>query len=163
MLSWDRLSRVIARDTKSLNGYKPQSWKYVESNIRHAKWFFCRNPYNVFRDLVWWVRHRTTHRFHVLHINSLKPGWWDTDTRLLHAAFTLLEEHVEKEKPFKVTEWNSTDESREHANEIHDLYLWWKRRKNAPSPDTIEEEDKAYKTDSANLIRLINIRGTLWT
>lgn len=164
--SHDYLSRVVARDihTKGVFG---QSWKYVERNIKHARWFFCRSPLRVFHDLLWWVKHRTTRRFHVLHIRSLKPGWCDTDHRLLHASFTLLEDYVEREKPFKIIEWNDSDESREFANEIHSLYLWWKRYKTRNERytgfESINQEDERYREETANLIRLMNIRHVLWT
>jgi hypothetical protein len=162
--TWGRLHRIIARDKATLKGNGvPQSWKYVEKNIQHIKWFFCRSPLRVLRDLSWWVRHRTTNRHHVLNL-GLKPGWWDTDTKLLHASFTLLEDYVELEKPFKTIEWNDDDSSREYANEIHSLYLWWKHHK-AMSTDSVswELENANYEEETANLIRLIKIRGTLWT
>ena len=47
------------------------------------------------RDVYWWVVHRTTKRFHVVHLRSLKPNYWDTDTRILHAVMDLIVEHVE--------------------------------------------------------------------
>jgi hypothetical protein len=145
------------------NGGPPQTWKYVERNIKHAKWFFCRNPVRVLRDLTWWVKHRTTNRHHILDL-GLNPGWWDTDTKILHAAFTLLEQHVELEKPFKITEWNEDDVSREYSNEIHSLYLWWKRRKAIDTDDiTFEQENANYQEETDNLIRLMKIRATLWT
>lgn len=158
--SFTRLSRIIDRDSRWL----PQSWKYVEKNIKHAKWFWCRSPLRVAHDLWWWIRHRTTNRYHVLRIGSLTPGWWDVDTRLLHASFTLLESYVENEKPFKHIEWNDTDESREHANEIHSLYMWWKWRKSADLDyESLEEENERYNEETENLIRLMKIRMTLWT
>lgn len=160
MLSSWNISRIIDRDGRP--GVS-QSWKYVHRNIKHAKWFFCRSPLTVFRDLLWWVKYRTTHRFHVLHIESLKPGWCDTDYRLLHASFTLLEKYVENEKPFKVIQWNHSDHSRENANEIHDLYLWWKRYKELPETFDLDVENGRYQQETDNLIRLMKIRMTLWT
>lgn len=165
----DYLSRVVARDIHIKAGLFGQSWKYVERNIKHARWFWCRSPLRVFHDLLWWVRHRTTHRFHVLKLRSLKPGWWDIDYRLLHASFTLLEDYVEREKPFKRVKWNEDDDSREYSNEIHSLYLWWKKHQVDANNrlytgfDSVNAEDERYKEETANLIRLMNIRRVLWT
>lgn len=163
--TWGRLSRILARDKDTIkNQEPPQTWKYVENNIRHWRWFWCRNPMRVLKDLWWWVKHRTIKRFHVLKLRGLTPGWWDTDTRLLFASFTLLEDYVEREKPFKIVEWNDDDTSRDYANEIHSLYLWWKRRKACHNDSiSIEEEDKRYTEETENLLRLMKIRGVLWT
>jgi hypothetical protein len=167
--SWDHFSRTLARADGEPNSFpwwkrwSVHSHKYVERNLKHVKWFWCRNPIRVSHDLIWWVRHRTVNRYHIIE-TGLKPGWWDTDTRLLHAAFTLLENFVESEKPFKRTEYNVEDVDREFANEIHSLYIWWKHRKKI---DIIYlnaiDEDRLYKEDTENLVRLMKIRATLWT
>ena len=44
----------------------------------------------------WWVRHRTTDRYHVVR-TGLEPGWHDVDTKLLHTSFTMLVDYVEEE------------------------------------------------------------------
>lgn len=164
--TWGRLERILERDIglgRSKNSM-PQTWKYVENNIKHLKWFFCRNPKYVIRDLIWWVKHRTTNRYYIIH-TDLKPGWWDADTRMLWASFSVFEDYVEKEKPFKIVEWNEDDVSREYANEVHSLYLWWKKRKVMDDSEltTLEAENDAYQKDTENLIRLIKIRAVLWT
>ena len=173
--AWNSFSRIIDRNARHIEAnpkktlfseFTSQSWKYVESNFKHWWWFWSRNPLYVFKDLTWWIRYRTTNRFHVLKMPSMKPGWCDTDGRLLHASFTLLENYVEKEKPFKIIDWTDCDTSREYANEIHDLYLWWKRRKKQIMEDhyvSLENEDILYKEETENLIRLMKIRMCLWT
>lgn len=160
--SWTTLSRVFGREQKA-GGYINQSWKYVENNIRHYKWFWCRNPLRICRDLIWWVRFRTTNRNHVVK-TDLTPGWWDSDTRLVHASFAILERFVEREKPFDRIQWNDSNESCEYANEIHDLYLWWKKYKDTDiSEETLEQETERYEKETENLIRLAKIRAVLWT
>lgn len=44
-----------------------------------------------------WIKYRTTRRFHVLKMRTLEPGYYDTDTRMLHAVFQLLVDYVEVE------------------------------------------------------------------
>lgn len=48
------------------------------------------------RDIKYWIRHRTVDKYHVVN-TGLKPGYYDTDTRMLHANFSLLVDYVEVE------------------------------------------------------------------
>lgn len=43
------------------------------------------------------VAFRTTRRYNVVHIRSLAPNYYDTDTRLLHSMMDLLTDYVEVE------------------------------------------------------------------
>ena len=70
-----------------MNSYKPTLWDLVW-HYNLGRWI--NNAY-------WWVRHRTVDRYNIVHIKSLKPGYYDTDTRLLHSMFDLLVEFVEHE------------------------------------------------------------------
>jgi len=64
-----------------------------------------------------------------LKIQTLEKGWHDKDEILLHAAFQLLVDFVEKEDPGRIVNWNS-DESHKHAwKEIRELYKWWKEKR----------------------------------
>lgn len=94
------------------------------------------------RNLVWWVRHRTTDQYHVVN-TKLTPGYYEVDQRMLHSAFSLLVEYVEvglasrsgMTKNAKVgglsflaAEINDSSvnqEVREIAEATRDLYLWW--------------------------------------
>ncbi len=48
-----------------------------------------------FSDFIWWFKYRTTDRNHILKIRNLKPGYYEPDTKMLYAAFSLLIDHVE--------------------------------------------------------------------
>ena len=48
-------------------------------------------------DVKYWVLNRTTRRFHIVK-TGLKPGYHDTDTRMLYACFSLLSDFVELER-----------------------------------------------------------------
>ena len=64
-----------------------------------------------------------------LKIETLEKGWHDKDEILLHAAFQLLVDFVEREDPGNIVDWNS-DESHKHRwKEIRELYEWWKRER----------------------------------
>jgi len=45
---------------------------------------------------IWWVRHRTINRYHVVK-TGLEPGWCDTDEKMLYTCFTMLVDYVEQE------------------------------------------------------------------
>lgn len=62
-----------------------------------------------------------------LKIHTLEKGqWYDRDTILLHAAFQVLIDFIEQERPGEIIDWNS-DEMHRHAwDEMTQLYRWWK-------------------------------------
>lgn len=61
----------------------------------------------------------------ILHIHSLEKGWCDSDIVLLHAAFQLLVNFVEKEKPDKIVDWDADPSHSQAWEEIQNLYHWW--------------------------------------
>ena len=61
----------------------------------------------------------------ILKIHSLDKGWCDKDHVMLHAAFQLLVDFVEKEKPDQIVDWNSHPEHKHAWKEIRSLYKWW--------------------------------------
>lgn len=89
-----------------------------------------------------------------LKINSLPPEkeWVDRDVIMLHACFQILEDCVEEEE---VDTHCNYETHKESVDEIRFLYNWWKARKVKDWSDD-EEDDEM-------LIRLMKIRGFLWT
>jgi len=61
-----------------------------------------------------------------LKIHSLKRGWCDKDELLLHAAFQILVDFVEQEKPNK---WGIQKDHQKTWREICALYKWWKKER----------------------------------
>lgn len=49
-------------------------------------------------NLIYWFRYRTYDRYNIIKISSLKPDYYDTDTRMLHGMFDLLVDFIEIEK-----------------------------------------------------------------
>lgn len=67
-------------------------------------------------------------------IETLDKGWCDRDQVLLHAAFQILVDFIEKEHPERI-DWNSDGLHRRGWREIKILYRWWKEtRPNRKSP-----------------------------
>lgn len=64
----------------------------------------------------------------VLKIHNLEKGWCDKDHVMLHAAFQLLVDFVEKERPDETVYWNSEPEHKHTWKEIRSLYKWWTKR-----------------------------------
>ncbi|MGC2063961.1 MAG: hypothetical protein WA610_13375 [Thermodesulfovibrionales bacterium] len=69
-----------------------------------------------------------------LKIETLDKGLCDRDQVLLHAAFQILVDFIEKEDPERI-DWNSNGLHRQGWREIKSLYRWWKEtRPNRKSP-----------------------------
>ena len=61
----------------------------------------------------------------ILKINSLEKGFCDRDSLLLHAAFQIFVDFVEKEEPEKIIDWSYNSKHRKTWKEISLLYKWW--------------------------------------
>ena len=66
-----------------------------------------------------------------LKIHTLKKGWCDKDEILLHAAFQLLVDFVEQEKPGQIIDWEADELHKKAWKEIMSLYRWWKKERPA--------------------------------
>lgn len=85
-----------------------------------------------------------------LKIHTLNKGeWYDKDTILLHAAFQLLVDFIEQEKPDKIIDWDHDELHRKAWGEIVELYKWWtEERPNRKNPlDEVDHPpDEEYQT-----------------
>lgn len=153
--------------------------RYFIAETIPRKW--RRLSHIVFHDWVWWVRHRAEpwHWYHIVK-TGLPPGYYDTDTRILHTSFNLLREHVEINKDWlSGPEHEHSEEWQEARREMRDLHQWWtvgrpekqdaaeKLWENATTQesrkDAYEREQELIKEDEQALIRLAKIRTGLWT
>lgn len=124
-----------------LNTQLPWWKEYLWYPIHRASWW------------AWdWLRYHTTHRFHKLDLRSAgddyRYGYLDRDHAMLLACFKCLCEFVEVE--MDIVNW---EYKRDVEAEIQTLYLWW----------TKERLCADYEKDNEMLLRLIKIRGHLWT
>lgn len=96
----------------------------------------------------------------ILKIESLPTkGYYDRDTLMLHANFQLLKDVVEKEDLLHNNgKGYATSKNGKIAKELYD---WWIKR----SKDVFENDETqdTYKFETKQLIRLMKIRGGLWT
>jgi len=77
---------------KQLLKIKSIDWWIFKYNIIY------RQPFRTFKELYWAFQHRFNpkHRYNYV-FTGLKPGYYDSDYRMLYACFSLLKEFVEKE------------------------------------------------------------------
>lgn len=118
---------------------------------------------------------------HVLDGGLNRGEWYDLTYRIPHCLFSELEKFIEVEKGLDVHEWEKSlvfnedwgvkpDEEKygklTHqalaAIEQNEIYQWWKDNKDKKDVD-FENEETYLKEEEEMLIRLIKIRGSLWT
>ena len=75
----------------------------------------------------------------ILKIHTLEKGWCDKDRVLLHAAFQLLVDFVEKERPAEIVDWNADKKHADAWKEIQALYRWWTQKRPARK-DPLDEK-----------------------
>lgn len=124
----------------------------------------------------YWLKCAVWHRYNVIHIRTLGPTFCDRDDVLLHAAFQILTDFVDREHPFDHFDVKNSFHVKDWE-EILRLYAWWTVERPARKfgvdavpkgtpyrNDTLFALDEEYETeDQANLEQLIKLRGMLWT
>lgn len=65
-------------------------------------------------------------RSNLLRIPTMNYEYADPVERILHANMAVLVDFIEKEEPFKYINWNATPEHRRAADEMLEIYRWWK-------------------------------------
>ncbi len=91
-----------------------------------------------------------------LNITTLDAGrWYDRDVLLLHAAFQILVDFVEKEELERITDFEHDEEQRRVWAEIQSLYRWWKTervQRHDPYDDLPDEDRDIRVTPEGELI-----------
>ncbi|MFN7972997.1 MAG: hypothetical protein U0166_11715 [Acidobacteriota bacterium] len=64
-----------------------------------------------------------------LRVATLGPKWIDRDEILLHVAFQVLVDFVDKERPAEVCDWNADARHRKAWSEIASLHRWWTKER----------------------------------
>jgi hypothetical protein len=82
-------------------------------------------------DLWYYLKCRLWRRYHVLTVRTLPPTWQDSDERMLHAMFHLLEEVIFKEKIFEQNGYSEDEDPTDGESwrwalgEMLALWRWW--------------------------------------
>jgi hypothetical protein len=126
----------------------------------------------------YWLRTHTVDRYHLIDIGGMdgyKWGWIDRDHAMLLANMRLLCDYVEKEYDF--INWKSDPRHRHAGTEIKLIYHWWKvvrparhaeylalsRRPSYSVRESINMASRLEEDDTSMLIRLMKVRGYLWS
>ena len=132
---------------------------------------------------IWWNRHVSERiyrwkchlykKYNRVRIRSLPPTWNDRDAVLVHSMFQVLSDFMEQEKPGERVDWDWCETHAHAWKEMQELHRWWHNvyLKFDPYQDLDEEdyeainksEEEMEKQLEENCIRLIKIRGHLWT
>lgn len=91
-----------------------KSHHWVINPLNNVKWFFIH-------------RFHPKHQYHILKPRSLKPGYYDSDERILHACMDELSMFVEWNKKHQWVNWNGTKEHKHAWKEMNAIYKWWNR------------------------------------
>ena len=92
--------------------------------------------------------------FKILHMKYLKlhtltkGQWYDRDTLLLHAAFQVLVDFIEQERPDEIVDWEHDELHRNAWNELSQLYRWWKEerpQRRDPMDDVASPPQEEYR------------------
>jgi len=75
----------------------------------------------------------------ILKIQTLEKGGSHKDTVMLHAAFQLLVDFIEQEKPGERVDWNSSPERKDAWREMNALYKWWTQTRPARKDPLLEK------------------------
>lgn len=139
-------------------------------------------------NFIWKIKHRIIprHKYHIVD-TGLEPEYYDVDTRMLHACFSLLCSYVEEELPSCISKFrfknkleyndfiegldymmalNEAEGLSEHVKtykEIKSLYVWWKKDY-LVNFDMLkyDEIDSYNEVATENIVRLVKIRSFLW-
>jgi hypothetical protein len=79
-----------------------------------------------------------------LKIQSLEAGkYLDRDEVLLHVAFQVLVDFIEKEDPDKIIDWNAQEHDKHAWSEMQSLYKWWKEERPARVDPILDDKIEA--------------------
>jgi hypothetical protein len=132
--------------------HNPRSWHLfrVHMAYRELGWkYFGFRPWRMFEatgfipELVYYWKCRLWRQYNVVRVKSLPPTWVDRDGLLLHAAFTILCDVVEREDWLNHTVFYQEDaDYRDRWQEIATLYDWWINKR----PARLETEGAALES-----------------
>lgn len=117
--------------------------------------------------------------FNVVKVRSLPRTYCERDLLLLHAAFQILWDFVDREQPSDFTlseqelleaythrydgEETVMQDRIDSAMKLRELYAWWQKAKNYDDLDQWDDPTYSYDACNEKLHQLIDIRGSLWT
>lgn len=94
-------------------------------------------------NLKWWLTHRLCpmHRYHVIKMPQLKPGYHDPDEQIFHATMSIVTRYYENCS--NSINWEDTEEHKKVYKIIKDAYDWYNRDR----PMYVKELDTVFSSD----------------
>jgi hypothetical protein len=135
--------------------------------LSHWKRKLIHDPY-------WWARHRIDprHRYHIIR-TGLPAGYWDPDSRLLHAVMNTVQEFVESTE--NVVAWDTDHQHRRVWKVLTEAVVFWKEYQAFQKDETRwagddreahhrawEAEHEMEKRADAHLAKIMKVRQYLW-
>jgi len=105
--------------------------KIKKINIKYEIRDFFRYtwPFYQIRDTYYNIRNGLFRRYDLIRTGLPKTSWCDKDYLMLYGMMSLLVDYVEKEECFENLDWDCTPDHKNAANEIKEIYDWWKNYK----------------------------------
>jgi hypothetical protein len=95
----------------------------------------------------------------ILKIHTLEKGWCDKDYVMLHAAFQILVDFIEQEKPDQIVDWNSDPEHKRAWREIRLLYRRWAQGRPARRSPL---DEKGFHDSNCKVIHIDNFNQNMY-
>lgn len=155
--------------------------KKVDLILLYILYVGIKTVYKIAHDIQHFIRIRTTNKFHIVKLKNLKPNYYEFDTRLAFACYSLLIEFIEQDHiPFyKMTmpELRCLDDVEDiekilqtissfrkqngvDLDEVYQLYFYAKEKVNFDIGETPTPEE--YDKETEMLKKIISYRGYYW-
>jgi len=158
----------------ALPWYQWEEWgKHKKEHYQIRFWIFEEfipgiiRQFSRINDIKWWFLHRfhPKYRYHIIK-TGLKPGYYDSDSRILRACFGELNNFVENCAD-KIDWRSSSDEHFQAYCTMKELWYWWNcmrgnEWKELDDAFSFEKEGKLILKDNQQLIKLMKIRHFMW-
>lgn len=157
-----------------------QRYKDLSPLLKPFTGQFWVNRRSELSEVYYWLRTHTVHRYHIIDIrgeDGYTWGWIDRDHAILLACFKLLRDFVENENPtvglggIEAYAWEGMSAGEleglaaqvAREKEVRALYVWWTVERKKEKEADHDEYDWQDKRDDEMLLRLMAVRGSLWT
>lgn len=143
---WEKIARRFILPPHSPFALPMGSWGKREAKlkswfpIRYFVWdtlpdFWRYKIARRWRDGRYWIRYRTTDKYHVVN-TGLSPNYYDPDIRMLHVNFQILKDFVEIELASMNSAMSDKDEDEDISKGLRRFgkLLRWRRRKQIRDP-----------------------------
>lgn len=131
----------------------------LAKKMRRFRWRVSQLPlyaHNLVVNMYWWVRHRTTDKYHVLE-TGLPPGYYDPDTRIINAVFLQAKKFMEHTEA--AVDWNADSDHADAWAKMEAAVTWWD---NNPDKHVFFGTEDPKEELQMHLNNLISVLHHMW-